>query len=155
MLSHPLPAARFCLLALLLTGCAHRGIRPPAAATTVRSRTPAAITKQTYTGVFGGAKQTFVLYSNGTFKQQFQPRTNKAVISTGTWSISHLGYGGLDFDHIYLPLDSSGEPQKQGNLRLTNFHGASITYDKAFIYFTHLDDDVDENNLVGIKLPGF
>lgn len=32
MLSHTLPAARLCLLALLLTGCGHRGVRPPASA---------------------------------------------------------------------------------------------------------------------------
>lgn len=32
MLSFPLPAIRLCLTALLLTGCAHRGIRPPTTA---------------------------------------------------------------------------------------------------------------------------
>lgn len=164
MLSFPLPAVRLCLTALLLTGCAHRGIRPPttaaapegqAAVVAVPSPLPATITKTTYTGTFGGAKHTFVLYSNGKFQQQFQPGTGKMITSTGKWKINHPGFGGLTFDHIYLPLDKTGEPQKTGKLQLTNFSGASMTHDGAFIYFTHIDDDEDESNLVGIKLPGF
>ena len=93
----------------------------------------------TYRGNFGDGINTIILHSNGTFDQNFVQNNGKVCTNRGTWKIadSDLG-GGIDFDHLLMPVDISGKAQAP---QVISFSNAAIHGIEHAIYFNE-DDDI-------------